>query len=178
MTTTGELYATATQTRDLRQSPGCVKDIDVLMAAGMSASRDPRKALALAVCRASVSGDHSGLRSMAEALADWVAGYLCRGGRRQMHRVRRVDLCEQVLRYWLDQGCKFCDGLGYKKVPGTPHLSAHECPQCHGTGKRPIASVIGGSDLEPGRWLAAELDGLVASIHGDMARRLTQKVGP
>jgi len=176
MTEAAERYARATHSSNLAPNPLRLTDADTLTAAGIAASKDPRKALALTVYRCGVTGDRAGVAAISESLAGWLNAHLSRGGRKPMQRIQRVDLARQVLTFWFDQGCKVCDGLCYKKVPGTPALSANECPQCHGTGKRPIASVIHPAELEAGRWLAAELDSLVASIHADMARLLSERI--
>lgn len=47
------------------------------------------------------------------------------------------DLNIEVLKYWLNDRCAACDGLGYEKIAGTPKLSARACDECDGSSKRP-----------------------------------------
>jgi len=53
--------------------------------------------------------------------------------------VDRPDaVASAVIRWWLDRLCKTCFGRKFDAIPGTPSLSAIECPKCHGTGVTPI----------------------------------------
>jgi len=46
-------------------------------------------------------------------------------------------VAERALRYHIAPACPACDGLKFKRVDGSPSLSATLCPTCHGSGKRP-----------------------------------------
>lgn len=171
--TTPERYARATHTSDLGIQPERRCDADVLLAAGIAASKDPRKALALAVYRIGVTGDHASIGPLVEELADWMSGHLARGGRRPMPRVQRVNLVNAVLGWWMAQTCGACNGLGYVQIDGAPVLSDHACQACDSTGKRPMLRALPDtreSTVQAARWLVAEIERLVTSIHSDMER--------
>lgn len=72
----------------------------------------------------------------------------------QRERVR--PLAAAVVRFWLDQTCRVCQGRMYRLIGGTPMLSSQVCPRppggCGGTGKAPIPYG------EDGRRLASYLD--------------------
>lgn len=93
-----------------------------------------------------------------------------------MKREHRRDLCRRVLDLWFNPTCRSCDGLGYGKMDGAPMLSVTECHVCHGTTKRPIDSVLKADEHEAGRWVAAQLDQLVAGVHSEMARLLNTSI--
>lgn len=58
-----------------------------------------------------------------------------RGWRLKMKELKFV--AERALRYHIAPACPACEGRKFKKVDGSPSLSATPCPTCHGTGKRP-----------------------------------------
>lgn len=174
--TVPERYATAATTSDLSVSLERRTDADVLMAAGMSAGKDRRAALALSVYRAGVTGDHSGILPMANELADWLSNRLARERRKPMRRSYRVTLALGVMQHWFNPVCRHCDGRGFLLVEGAPVLSDHECTHCHGTGKRNLSDDIGYEHAEIGRWLSGELDRLVSLVHAEMAKKLSRKM--
>lgn len=46
------------------------------------------------------------------------------------------EVVAEALLNWLSPSCPSCDGLGLKKVPNQPALSARQCHPCGGMGKR------------------------------------------
>lgn len=87
------------------------------------------------------------------------------------HMPDPIPTAGAVIKYWLDQTCNACDGLKWKKAPGSPSLSNRMCTACSGTG---IARVPCGQD---GRKLANYMDTCVAIARRDISKRLqnTQK---
>lgn len=78
-----------------------------------------------------------------------------------------------------DQFSAHDPGLGYVQIDGAPVLSDHACPACDGTGKRSMLRALPDtreSTLEASRWLVAEIERLVTSVHSDMARMLSQRI--
>lgn len=174
--TVPERYATAATTSDLSVSLERRTDADVLMAAGMSAGKDRRAALAMSVYRAGVTGDHSGLLPMANELADWLSNRLAKERRKPMRRTDRVSLALAVMQHWFNPVCGHCEGRGFLLMDGAPVLSSHECPHCGGTGRRKLSDSIGNDHAELGKWLSGELDRLVSLVHAEMARKLSRKM--
>ena len=96
------------------------------------------------------------------------------GGRNKVSRLDAREVAERTLHWWLQDVCSGCDGVKYERVPGTPKLSAKLCPVCHGVGRHPIERLVKPCHIEHSRWLASELDALVAYVMADMARLLGQ----
>ncbi len=71
-----------------------------------------------------------------------------------------------VIKYWLDQTCNGCDGLKWKKAPGSPSLSAKMCQACTGTGISPVPHG------QEGRRLANYMDYCVTAARGSIQHRL------
>lgn len=69
------------------------------------------------------------------------------------------------LSWWLDKVCVPCGGLGKTTIPGTPTLSAHDCPACRGTGHK--HQPYG----EDGRWLTNLMDAAVNSARQSLKGR-------
>ena len=60
-------------------------------------------------------------------------------------RLRRDALramSKSVLDFWLNDGCRLCNNLGYEIAPGTPHLTDRPCQQCHGTKKTEMPWLV------------------------------------
>lgn len=170
--TVAERYAHATQTTDLTVHLNERCDADVLLAAGYAASKDRRRGIALQVYRMAVRQDLGGLSVVAEEVGHWLQGRLSRKGNRPVPKLARDALVLTVLRWWLKPACTFCNGTGYDQIEDTPNLSAHECDNCHGTGKSPVARLVPGPLKAHAEWLGKELDDLVLVVHGDMAKLL------
>lgn len=176
MTSTAEKYASATTTSNLTLELGRLCDADSLLAAGIASSKDPRKALALSIYRAAVTGDHAGMNQITETLADWLAGNGARNRDKPLSRPARKEIAASVLKYLFNSTCQSCNGLGYIKVEGAPVLSDHVCGICLGTGKKPLDRHVPIGKEEQARWLLTEIERLMALIHGDMAKLLSQRM--
>lgn len=77
-----------------------------------------------------------------------------------------VPTAGAIIKYWLDQTCNGCDGLKWKRAPGSPALSNRLCTACGGTG---FARVPCGQD---GRKLANYMDTCVSIARRDISKRL------
>lgn len=174
--TVAERYAKATQTSDLTTRLDQRCDADVLLAAGYAASGDRRKNIALHVYRMTIRQDLGGLAPVVEEVDNWLKGRLSRKGHRPMSRVPRQALILTVLRWWMKQACEYCNGTGYEVIEDTGRLSGHECSNCHGTGKTPIARIVPPPMRSHAEWLAKELDSLVLVVQGDMAKLLAENM--
>jgi len=53
-------------------------------------------------------------------------------------KIKPFKAAVTALEYWLNDRCPACFGLGYQKIPGTPHLSDVACHICEGTGTMPF----------------------------------------
>jgi hypothetical protein len=70
-----------------------------------------------------------------------------------------------VVKYWLNQNCRGCDGRKWQLIPGSPSLSNKMCRVCQGSG---VAEVPHGQD---GRKLANHLDQCVHRYKQTMRTR-------
>lgn len=61
-----------------------------------------------------------------DGLAPWAEG-----------RGHSPEVVAAALLHWLHPACPACDGLGLRKVPNAPALSARQCSKCGGSGHRP-----------------------------------------
>jgi hypothetical protein len=175
--TIGEQYAKATESKDLSPSTERRTDADVLLAAGIAASRDPRRMLALKVYRLAVGGETDGLVDIVETADDWLQGRLARGGNRPMRAEARRALVMDTLHWWIRPTCNYCEGRGFVTVPDTARLSTVACESCHGSGRRPLAREVPHAHVKHATWMADELDRLVALICSDMAKLLSTRRG-
>lgn len=77
-------------------------------------------------------------------------------------RPRAYDLARECLAWHRNGRCEVCKGHGYGLIPGVPSLSAHQCPECRGTGRVPLEDLVDPTHRNPGyrelaRWLVAEM---------------------
>jgi cytochrome c553 len=178
-----ERYATATSSGDLTPRTAGVTDADVLLAAGIAASKDPRRLLALKLYRMGARADMEGLWEVVAQCDAWMAGYLSRGGRRQISKSARGQLITDTLQWWLQPTCGYCSGRGFvtATVQGTDEeggrLTTMQCGSCHGSTKRPLAREVPPQLHQHAAWLTGELDRLVALVHDEMAKLLGQRLG-
>jgi hypothetical protein len=49
-----------------------------------------------------------------------------------------AQLVARVLSHMANDVCGYCEGRGYKMLPGVPVLSDELCLHCQGTGRRPL----------------------------------------
>ena len=84
-----------------------------------------------------------------------------------------TDMIPRVMAWWLDPICHACHGHGKTLIPGTPSLSAHNCPKCRGEGKLPVPHH------QPGKWLANVLSASIGSARVSLRGRFVhQHVAP
>ena len=109
-------------------------DVDYLIALGAVGIR--LRPGASAMINVALSHDKA---SLTEAL--WFSVSITRHlNQKRGWRLKMKDLkfvAERALRYHIAPACPACEGRKYKRVDGSPSLSASPCPTCHGTGRRP-----------------------------------------
>jgi hypothetical protein len=177
-----ERYATATYSDNLTPSTKGLTDADVLLAAGIAASKDSRKMLALKVYRMAVQGTLSDLHEITVSADAWLLHYLRTRRQKPMNAFARQQLIVDTLNWWMKPTCGYCGGTGFVQamVDGTDEsagrLTTTACSGCHGTTKRPLAREVPPPLKGHAEWMAAELDRLVALIHADMAKLLGQRL--
>ena len=115
---------------------GELADIDIVRAAGMVGQRYPT---ALAVWRFCELQDRGSLRSAFD-------GLMAMAARRHIHH-NAIETVGAVLQWLVKPACTACNGTGFDVIQGTPTLSDHACPVCHGSGKRPTGWDASGRDL-------------------------------
>lgn len=170
-----ESYARATRATDLSASTEHRTDADVLLAAGYAAQGNRNGRVALMAYRMKISGDRSQKAEIVEALMDMVAKKVARRTLPSVNRARSRVIVETVIGWWANDNCEVCTGRKMEPIPGTPHLSANWCSACNGLGTRAIPDQ--GPRFNPhARWLAAELDMMLAVIVGQMAKRLAPQL--
>ena len=77
-------------------------------------------------------------------------------------------IARQVLAWWSVGVCKACDGTGYERIQGTPHLSDVACVECHGAGRVPLRTMHD----ESAQWLASEINAIAASAEAAIHQKL------
>lgn len=80
------------------------------------------------------------------------------------------EVIAPVLAWWLSQACVACGGHGKTLIPGTPALSAHNCPECRGSGKKKLP------EAQHGRWLANVLDASINSAKMSLKQRFVHQM--
>ena len=164
-------YQFATGSSDLTMRSTGVSDADVLLAAGFAAANDKRGEFGLLMHRMRGSGDRRGFESACAQAERWLVGR----GVRQREKIAKRDarhIAELVVNWWLHDVCVSCQGRRWLGVPGTMRLSATECHACHGSGRRPLETIIPRHHAGQARWLSAEFDSIAAYVVGQMARRI------
>jgi len=174
--TMAERYASAARSGDLTPHLDRRTDADVLLAAGIAASKDPRKMLALNLYRMRITGDMTGLFDVVDRADGWMAHRLAHKGNRPMASYARRQLVADILSWWLDPVCGYCEGRMFVKVEDAARLSTVACESCHGAGHRPLARSVPHAHVKHAQWLADELDKLVLIITGEMARLLGTRI--
>jgi hypothetical protein len=116
-----EQYTSATNTSNMRVEADRRGDADLVIAAGWSNSR-----LGMTLLRLHTRITNGGLSDAHEQLTIYATR--C--------RIESPDVVASgVLAWFLDHICPTCHGRKFDAIPGTPSLSAIECPKCHGTGE-------------------------------------------
>jgi len=180
--TAGERYAIASTSGNLSPSATRRTDADILLAAayaalrGKNADEREHKMLALAIYRMGATGDLRDLWSIVERCDSWMAGWLSRGGRRQLPADVRRGIVVDVLRWWTDPLCHYCGGTGRTVIEGTAGILGSPCSACQGTKKRPLAREVPRVYAPHAQWLADELGRYAAIVTGDMAKLLAREM--
>ncbi len=166
--TIGDRYAHAASSGNLTPRPDRRCDADVLLAAAGAAS-SPRRAVAQAIYRASVTRDLSGMPAVVDALADWIA----QRARKQLRLIpleSRRAMSRAVVELYVDPACRYCAGRGHD-VDEQSMRFTRVCAACDGSGRRRLEAQPP-RVAEPAAWLVSQIDALLAQIHDDMARML------
>lgn len=177
-----ERYASATSSGNLTPRLEGLTDADVLLAAGIAASKDSRKMLALKVYRMAVQGTLTDLHDITCSADVWLLEFLRKRHLRPMNSFARQQLIVDTLNWWIRPVCGYCGGTGFVQamVDGTDEsagrLTTQACSSCHGTGRRPLAREVPQQLKGAAEWMVSELDRLVALIHEDMAKLLGQRL--
>ncbi|HEY1127947.1 MAG TPA: hypothetical protein VGF12_00965 [Roseateles sp.] len=177
-----ERYATATASGDLTPRLAGLTDADILLAAGIAASKDSRRMLALKVYRMGVSGSLDGLLDVTVGADAMLREHMRKTHQKPMPAMARQQLIVDTLNWWLKPTCGYCNGTRFVEAmvdgtdEGAGRLTTKACGGCHGTGKRPLAREVPQQLKGLAEWLAGELDRLVALIHAEMAKLLGQRL--
>ena len=119
---TEERYISASQSSNMRVQAEKHGDADVMIASGWSASR-----IGGALMRLHSKPTRDGLALVHVQVA-------VEADRLNIERPDAV--ASAALAWWLNRVCDTCHGRRYDTIPGTPSLSAIECPKCRGTGEK------------------------------------------
>lgn len=139
-------------------------DVDVLGAAGMASTVNPRH---LAVFRVKYLGD---VEEMQAATRYFVHIAQISMIRRKVNPAGASRLGTQILTHWLDDTCPACNGLKFIAVEGAPALSDRPCQPCNGTGRRKLP--YGGPELEVVRDVMERADSAVSTIRRGLAEKM------
>lgn len=112
----------ARESSDLGESVDGYGDVDWLRASGAVAQTH---GLALALWRLLEQREKRVLSMVFDALVELVP----------VGCTSRSMVVSNVLTWLLDPLCHPCQGRGFAVIPGTPVLSATECPSCAGSGE-------------------------------------------
>jgi hypothetical protein len=167
-----ERYADAVHSHRLVSDPATTySDTDVLGAMGLAGKARP---LAAALLRLFAGDDRSGAYVIAQlAMMAWRRAQQVNI---KLKRTQADEMARSVLDWYRNPACKPCGGLGYMLIPGTPHISDHECPACSGTGRRPIERAFPNHTLPVARWLIAEVEREQASAGQAAMRKLAPRL--
>lgn len=176
---TAEGYLSATNSSDLRVQADVRTDADLILAAAYASMGDPRRMLALRVWRLQAPGDMAGARQIADELGAAMrksvvgrrGGFLRGAAPGLMPAVTAADLALTVLKWFSRPTCPSCGGRGHPMMKDAPVMDeSMDCPDCDGTGIRPLEKLVREEHAGHARWLAAELSGLSSMIFADMKR--------
>lgn len=139
-------------------------DVDVLGAAGMASTVNPRH---LAVFRAKYLGDSA---EMQAATRYFIHITQISMFRRKLNPAGASRLGTQILTHWINDTCPVCNGLKFMAIDGAPTLSDRPCQPCNGTGRRKLP--YGGAELEVVRDVMERADSAVSTIRRGLAGKL------
>lgn len=130
---TEERYLIASNTSNLRVVSESTGDCDVIIASGWAPGRIGAALMRLYTkpTRDNLYNVHMQVTIKAESM-----------------NIERPDsVASAVIAWWLNRVCKTCHGRKFDAIPGTPSLSAIECPKCHGSGESTLPYGSAGRDL-------------------------------
>lgn len=154
-TSIDEQYVSATHTSNLRVQADKRSDADMMIAAGWARSR-----IGMTLLRLHTRITTGGLYDAHKQLVIYSAKV----------GIASPDVAASaVLAWWLDHVCKTCKGRKFDEIPGTPSLSAAQCPKCHGTGE---VRLPHGDD---GRKLVNFIDDCLYRARQSLKNRLHEK---
>lgn len=160
--TISERYMTARTTSSLRmQARTRMSPADVIAAAGMAGHKHD---LALMLFNLQHRPTITRMHQLADILALRLESYMLL----KKHKGRPRIITKQVLAWWIGGTCKHCDGTGYERIPGTPHLSDIPCPTCSGSGKTQLQT----ENNESAQWLLSEINALAHSAETAIRSRI------
>ena len=79
-----------------------------------------------------------------------------------------LQIARLTLAWWLDGICPHCNGVGEKKIEGTPHLSGIACDHCGGSGRDRLVTP----NDDCAQWLLQEISALELSAEDLIRKKL------
>ena len=152
---------------------GC--DVDVLLAVGWAAS-SPRKQFGLALWRLRATVSRPGFDLVLRSAIELLHSRTRRprhGTRLLLTEAEQRTVASDVLRWWIEPICRFCQGRGRQTGQGGALLPT-PCKACSGERHMPLAQVVPAAYLGAARWLADEFDRHTALVFAAAAARLRE----
>lgn len=134
---------------------------DILAAAGMAGQAH---GLAIQLWQLEHSPNRHLLAVIESKLKRWLEDHMA------LHKMkgnpRRIT--RAVLTWHLDGLCRTCNGLGYERIHGTPHLSDVMCPDCFGTGTKKLQT----ENDQAAHWVYEQIKSLTSSASKAIHRKI------
>lgn len=138
---------------------GDMGDIDMIRACGAVAATNP---LGISLWRLKYSNDAKEFPFVVRELRHLVERYgKAKGIAAADHLVTRV------LKFWFDDTCHECNGMGFELMEHAPVLSEKACKHCHGTGKITLENATPADD-----WLLDRINTMERQVAGAVMRKL------
>lgn len=160
-----ERMTRAFQSSDLSMDSDVRRDVDHLIALGVVDQHTG--GAGGSVMRMHLAGSPADLRAARDSAIGVAKRLRARRGW-ELTGAEVKHVAELALAYYVFPACPHCAGRKFELVPGTPVLSAKECRECGGTGKRPLPRRFG----KEIRDVLASLDHIEAITEHAVARRL------
>ena len=169
MPTVLERYARAANSSDLSLTDHADALTYLMAMAAATAGRNPAAAalmhLAIGEDRAAFNYAIQGARQLTWKISTKSGWQL------SMQGIKFVAL--RAVLFVINPVCGHCDGLKFDRIQGTPTLSAHPCPHCHGAGLRPLPAKHGRRIAE----VRFQLKQQIANVDFEMRRQLRRVEG-